>query len=330
MALVTAMPIIGRWRAGHIFNVMIMIVMMLGIGGLTGLALYNDKTDPDFQASVKQAHEDEIRVAELAERPDGIPIEGAISLMRNDPKTQGPRIFARNCAPCHRYNGHDGTGREVAKIVKNSDGSSQRVIEPATATDLGKFGSAEWLKSVITDFKGTFAALENVKAKDGKGVAESSKHFLEGDMSQWSSSNVLRWRPESGNQESLADLVAFLQAQSDRPRRRDTAESPAPDAAAIQRGRAVFETGVLATGAIETSCIECHSLKPRGEDKVLGAGGDAPTLTGYAGADWLREFLINPGHEKFYGTYNAMPAFEKRLTPKDLDLLVRWMVGDYE
>lgn len=164
MLILTAMPIFGRWKLGHWFNIAFMMAMMVGIIGLTGLALKNDAKDPDFQAAVKQAHDDSERIKVLAERPDGIPLEGAVSLLRNDPLTQGPRLFARNCAPCHRYDGHDGTGREVAKIV-TKDGVKTRELEQATATDLGKFGTQEWLKSVITDYAKTFAPLSNAVRK---------------------------------------------------------------------------------------------------------------------------------------------------------------------
>lgn len=323
MAILAALPIIGRWRAGHVMSVLFMMVMMLGIAGLTGLALYNDANDLDFQASVKQAHVEAIRVEELAERPAGIPLEGAVSLLRSDPKTQGPRLFARNCAPCHRYNGHDATGHEVVKIVeKEKHGPKERIVEKLTATDLGNFGSSEWIKSVVTDFKGTFAALENVKNKEGN-VAESSKHFLEGEMASWSTSHAQHWRVKE-NEQALSDLVAFLHSQGQRR------GAPGISDEAPKRGRQIFETGKLPVGKFEMNCIDCHSLQPIGEDKLLGEVGAGPTLTNYGGERWLREFLSNPGHEKYYGSNNAMPAFGGRLLDKELDLLVRWMVGDYD
>lgn len=322
MTVLVAMPILGRWRAGHAFNVAFMMLMMLGIVGLTALALKNDSADPDFLAAVQQAHDDGVRVEALAKRPEGIPLEGAVSLLRADPKAQGPRLFARNCAPCHRYNGHDGTGRELVKIVKKDDGTKERVKENATATDLGHFGSPEWIKGVITDFKGTFSALENVKDKDGK-LAESSKHFLEGDMSGWSASHAQHWRVKE-NEQALTDLVAFLYSQGQRP------GAPGISDESPKRGRQIFETGKLSVGEFETKCLDCHSLQPIGEDKLLGEVGTGPTLTSYGGDRWLREFLKNPGHEKFYGSNNVMPAFGERLTEKELDLLVRWMVGDYD
>ncbi|TXT17395.1 MAG: ubiquinol-cytochrome c reductase cytochrome b subunit [Planctomycetota bacterium] len=297
MAVLVAMPILGRWRAGHVFNVVFLMLTMLGIVGLTALALKNDAADPDFIAAVQQAHDDSIRIEKLAERPAGIPLEGAVSLLRADPQSQGPRLFARNCAPCHRYDGHDGTG---------------------------KFGTPEWTKAVLSDFKGTFAALENVKDKDDKTkVAESSKHFLEGEMASWSSSHAQHWRVKE-NEQALSDLAAFLYSQSQRR------GAPGISDESPKRGRQIFETGKLPVGEFETKCLDCHSLQPIGEDKLLGEIGAGPTLTSYGGERWLRDFLSNPSHEKFYGSNNAMPAFGERLTEKELDLLVRWMVGDYE
>ncbi|MBC7819364.1 MAG: cytochrome b N-terminal domain-containing protein, partial [Planctomycetaceae bacterium] len=273
MAILAAMPIIGRWKAGHAFNVIFLFVMMVGIIGLTGLALKNDAADPDFTAAVRQAHEDSVRIEELAARPEGIPLEGAVSLLRADPKAQGPRLFARNCAPCHRYNGHDGTGRDVVKIVINNDGTKGRVKENATATDLGNFGSPEWIKAVITDFKGTFAAFGNLKDKENQ-VVPALKHFLEGDMSEWSASHALHWRAQK-NEQALADLVAFLHSQGQRR------GAPGISDESPKRGRQIFETGKLPVGKFETNCIDCHSLQPIGEDKLLGEVGAGPTLTSY-------------------------------------------------
>ena len=126
------------------------------------------------------------------------------------------------------------------------------------------------------------------------------------------------------NEQALADIVAFLHSQSQRR------GAPGISDEAPKRGRQIFETGKLPVGKFETNCIDCHSLQPIGEDKLLGEIGAGPTLTNYGGEHWLREFLSNPGHEKYYGSHNAMPAFGGRLLDKELDLLVRWMVGDYE
>ena len=44
---------------------------------------------------------------------------------------------------------------------------------------------------------------------------------------------------------------------------------------------------------------------------------------------WLKAFIRDPS--KFYGDKNQMPAYNHdALNDRDLDLLVRWMTGDYE
>ena len=73
-------------------------------------------------------------------------------------------------------------------------------------------------------------------------------------------------------------------------------------------------------------------MKAVGETESLGdgAGSGYPTLTGYAGSDWLKRFLRTPGHADFYGDNNVMLAFDTlRLSDDELDLLVKWMTGDY-
>ena len=46
----------------------------------------------------------------VATEPWSLPTEGALALLANDPLTQGPRLFASQCASCHTYSGHDGLG----------------------------------------------------------------------------------------------------------------------------------------------------------------------------------------------------------------------------
>ncbi|MCH8221167.1 MAG: cytochrome c, partial [Proteobacteria bacterium] len=54
----------------------------------------------------------------------------------------------------------------------------------------------------------------------------------------------------------------------------------------------------------------------------------APTRPGYAGRDWLKAFIEDPG--KHYNMdNNFMPAFKEQLTEKEINLLVRWMIKDY-
>jgi hypothetical protein len=69
-----------------------------------------------------------------------------------------------------------------------------------------------------------------------------------------------------------------------------------------------------------------------------GTLDSAPDLTGFASRDWLRGFISDPNHERFYGKGNdRMPAFaahpddpaKNQLTQRELDLLIEWLRGEW-
>jgi len=153
-------------------------------------------------------------------------------------------------------------------------------------------------------------------------------------MASWSESNKAKLQ-DPANAESYKALVEFVVAQSGRTNLtagtgHATGVQAPIDEKLAKLGREVFVTGKLANGSLD-SCIDCHAMLPVGETELLGSTGTgAPTLTGYAGKEWLTGFLKNPGHVDYYGSeYNIMPAFEATMTEQELALLVDWMVGDY-
>jgi ubiquinol-cytochrome c reductase cytochrome b subunit len=313
------MPILGRWKAGHAFNVCFLFVLMAGIAGLTGLAVYEDRHNSDFQIAVGEADRTGERAVDLARRPDMIPVAGAVTLLRDDPLSQGPKIFAANCSSCHRYNDTDGTGRKVTVAAKESQSSESsaetRVEAPATAADLGDFGSREWIRAVLLDFKKHFAPLR--QAVDKK-VAEDL--LDNGEMADWSETNKTLLN-DPANKQSLDALVEFLASQSGR-----LAQTPEQKALA-EKGRAIFETGALAKGKLSANCVDCHSIAAAGAKK--GKESSAPSLAGYGSIDWLKRFIAEPGAPGNYGEHNHMPAFQNRLSDREAGLLVRWLGGDY-
>lgn len=320
MTVLVLMPLIARWKLGHRVNVGFMWVVTVGIIYLTGLAWYEDnysEEGSDFRAAVAKAHADGVRVRDLAQRPEGIPAEGAVSLLQNDPMLQGPKIFAENCAACHRYNGHDGMGNQVVE----TDADGNRVPAQPTAADLGNFGSRDWLRAVLTDYKSHFAPLANAR---WEGESVGDLYLEEGEMADWSEEHrEMLLKP--ANRESLDALIEFLISQSGR------SDIPPVDETLVAKGREIFEYGELADGEFSTSCIDCHALKPTDEEEVLGYPGAAPVLTQYASSPWLKQFIANPSDEANYGygEKNAMPAFGERLSERQMNLLVDWMVGDY-
>ena len=125
MLVVFLIPFTNRWRRGHAFSVAFLCVVMIAAGILFALAKLSDAHDPDYQTAVKDAEAKAARVKLLA-LSQGIPPEGALALLQRDPLTQGLRLFARNCAGCHRFNGGDGTGQPV----KDPPSASDLVVSP--------------------------------------------------------------------------------------------------------------------------------------------------------------------------------------------------------
>ncbi len=134
MTLLFAMPFLGKWKLGHRFNLGLIAVIIAGAGLLTVQALREDQTKPEYRAAVEQAAREARRVKELA-HTRGIPVTGAAALLRTDPLIQGPKLFAKNCASCHRYEGHDGLGLAVK--------------DPQSAPELKNFASRDWIAGLL-------------------------------------------------------------------------------------------------------------------------------------------------------------------------------------
>ena len=321
-----AMPLIARWRAGHRFNVIFLGGLLAGATFLTWEARQEDRANPEFQVSLQRAERDAARVVALVEQGGGIPPEGAASMLRMDPLTQGPRLFARNCASCHRWDGHDGLGQErteeavaVAgdswaslaaarqsteahlralnpRVAEVTAGTRLRLPEPVSAPDLAGFGSRAWLAGMLDPAQ--VAGLHyygGTKFKDGKMV----KYVRE---------KVAAFTP--AQRASLQQAILAVSAEAGLPAQ---AAADARDAASIEAGRkAVRDLG----------CTDCHAFRQRDEDAT------APDLTGWGSREWLVGIITDPSHERFYGRRNdRMPKFgvDGVLSPAAVGQLADWL-----
>jgi ubiquinol-cytochrome c reductase cytochrome b subunit len=135
----------------------------------------------------------------------------------------------------------------------------------------------------------------------------------------------------------LAELTTEQQQQRDRIIAALSAEAALPgqreqDAQAARDGSLEQGREAAATAIKDQACTDCHKFRDAGEL------GSAPDLTGYGTREWLRGFLADPQHERFYGPKgnDRMPSFaphpedpgKNLLTDHDLDMLVRWLRGD--
>lgn len=214
VGLMFAMPVLGQWKLGHRFNLVFIFGGLAGAGLLTWMAIKQDKNDPNFQRALKDSHQQSARIIELAKAPTGIPVTGAAALLREDPLIQGPKLFAKNCASCHRYDGHDGEGNPVK--------------DPQSAADLKGFASRQWLSGLLDPAKvDSLHYFGGTKFKDGK-------------MVKWVKKNA----DEPKEQEQLKKVIAALSAEAQLKSQRD---DDARDADLIKQGRELLRGDVACT-----------------------------------------------------------------------------------
>ncbi len=235
MAVLAAMPYIANWKLGHRFNLGFLWVMLAGVGVLTFLAMRADRSNPEYAIAVHAAERDNKRVVELAQSPDGIPVAGAVTLLRNDAFTQGPKIFAKSCASCHRFDGHDALGGQPK--------------DPQSAADLKGFASREWITGLFDPQR--IVSLHyygGTKLKDGKMVK-----FVQEDVASFKDEEKVLL------QKAIVALSAEAQLKSQRARDRVD--------------EALIEQGTKALIGDKMGCMECHKFHDSGENSAPNLTG---------------------------------------------------------
>jgi ubiquinol-cytochrome c reductase cytochrome b subunit len=185
-AILMLMPFLGHWRLGHRFNLFVLFAGLAGFGYLTAVAFTKDARDPHYAAAVAVAKQDAARAKELARLSQGIPTEGALALLREDPLTQGPRLFAAECASCHSYAGHDGLGAPVKEQSApdlagvGSRNGLRGFMDPAQIETLKYFGGTVFVKPKGSDKKSKMVRLilDDVPAHSAEEKAQLEKMIL--------------------------------------------------------------------------------------------------------------------------------------------------------
>ena len=351
VGLICLMPFIGRWKLGHVFNIGIIFVFLGGAGALTYLAKQEDVTGPNsatYLRGVLADTRDADRVTALA-KARGIETT-ALSLLKDDPKTQGARLFAQHCASCHRYDGHDGLGVELPKAGTLAELQSR-------TTMLSRFASAdavhpEWLarKSATNEWQtvqsvldekteGVFDVIAGIQLQEKQSAPDlkdfatqqwirdlldpdkyiSARYFggtTHRDGAMYKKFLNRKVRKYAADEREMLDAIAVaLSAEAKLPSQVATDQT---SVALIKQGIAYLEDDI--------GCIDCHAFGEPDPD------ADGPDLTDYGSRQWIIDFVKNPGHEKFYPENNdRMPAFgvKKILTDNEIGLIADWLRGDY-
>jgi len=284
-----------------ILRCVLVLVVGGGVIGLTVISLQRDYHDEHYQDAVAESAQLSRRALTLAGQL-AIPPEGAVTLLRNDPKTQGPRLYKRHCASCHPYTSADNSAAQGEGIAS----------EDPTAPNLYGFGSADWIAGMLDPEKiASEHYFGNTLMADGDMVSAITDAF------------------DLEDEEEIADLHEQMQkvaralaAEAARP---EWEQADVRDAEIIEAGKELL-IGDLA-------CIDCHKFGDEGEL------GDAPDLTGYGSREWLEGMISDPNGERFYADdrNDRMPAFAEdpvhtdgnQLSPKELHLLTDWLLGQW-
>jgi ubiquinol-cytochrome c reductase cytochrome b subunit len=275
------------------------LVVLLGVGawgGLTALSYLRDWKDADYLASSRATEAISARARELADRAP-LPPEGAAALLRNDPKTQGPWLFARHCAECHAHTDPNGLGIAAS--------------EPS-APNLYGFATPEWISGMLDPNRIVSEHFfGQTKFAEGEMVSKIQELFDGLDEAE-----AAKMRDE------LKLVAQALSAEAALPR---SAAADHDAQAPIAAGRELL-TGKLA-------CTDCHKFGDKG---ALGSApdltgyGSREWLLGMIANPQHDRFY--PGDRN-----DRMPAFAEDtehpernlLSPRELQLLVDWLRGDW-
>ncbi len=296
--LYLAMPFIGRTLAGHVFNLLAAFGLLAAAAVLSWIALAHDRDNAAHQASLRAEAETAQRVRQLIQAK-GIPPTGALALLWDDPKTQGPKLFKQHCASCHDYNG----------------GPAPILSEKPSAPDLYGLASVPWLTGFLDRKQLTFNPPAEELSPTNRPKYFGNTKFRDGKMAAF-----LR-----------DDLPEVLKDIDDGPAQfKKLIEARAAEASA-KPGHKPPEDVLALFEDFTCTSSGCHHFHGQGQL------GTAPDLTGYGSREWLIGIISDPAHKRFYGARNdRMPSYapagqpdQHILTPRQVEMLADWLRGQW-
>lgn len=297
MLLLMAWPLVDRLfsrRLSAIVRATMVVVGLSGFLALTAISIDRDRKDENYQESVREARRLSARAVVLADR-DGIPPEGAASLLRTDPQTQGPRLFASYCASCHSHT--DAAGYGI-------------VAEEVSASNLYQFASRAWIRGLL----------------DPKQI--SSDHYFgatphaDGEMVEVVEDYLIDLgEDEKKRLEAVIVALSFEAALPYQEKEDQKAESEG----LVEEGVEAFSFSF----ADSYACTDCHLMGDEGEESApdLTGYGSEKWLIEFLSDPADERFYGASGEEvgmpSFYDKPHA--PLSNRMSMEDIRLLVRWL-----
>jgi ubiquinol-cytochrome c reductase cytochrome b subunit len=249
-----------------------------------------------FLEASRQAKADAARAIELAGRPEKIPPAGMLELVRHDPKSQGPRLFAQHCASCHAH-------------VDPLTVDAEAVIAKSSAANLYAFGSASWMQGLLDPAQVAGPAyFGNTAHKDGDMV-----NFVQNDLT-----DEATW-PKA----DIAAVVAAMAAEA--------GTSPPKDLVGlvdivglVDRGRKLV--------ASDDRCGGCHHFRDNstalGSAPDLAGWGGREWLVGII-TDPTHEQFYGDNNDRMPSFGKAAEGALPPLTREQIGLIADWLRGEW-
>jgi len=287
--LLAAMPVIARARRGHLFNVVVLGALVIGLVCLTFASYRHDYQSEDYLAALAEGQQQAARVEQLTAAPSGIPVAGALSLLRDDPKTQGPVLFGQHCASCHEYAG-GGEGTDIT-------------AEEPSAPNLYGFATENWIAGFLDPKRITGPEyFGNTAFKDGTMV-----NFVQGN---------LRELVDELGKEEFQKMVAALAEEANF----DTAR---PDDEIDEDTRFLFEDFTC------TDCHKYHDSGDLGGAPDLTGYGSREWLMGIISDPTDRRFYRSDNDRMPAYAEDLQNPENNILTGRQVEMLADWMRGKW-
>jgi ubiquinol-cytochrome c reductase cytochrome b subunit len=288
------MPFWAGTKAGHALNVLLTAGLLVAITALTVESKRVDSADPGVQASLADEEEAAVRVKELI-RGQGIPAGGALSLLWDDPKSQGPKLFKQHCASCHDFSNAEGEGI---------------LAEKPTSPNLYGYASVDWLAGLTDPKQISYVPAQLTKTDRPRYFGATA--FKKSDMAGFVKDNLKEIKKDAGEEEYRKMLAAVASETHRRP-----GEKPPEDV----------------KQAIEDfTCADCHRFYDRGN---LGAAPDLTGfasrewLIGII-SDPTQKRFYGAKNDRMPAYAPSPDAPEKNiLTTRQIEILADWLRGQW-
>jgi len=242
-----------------------------------------------LDASV-QAEADAARSIELAGRPERIPPAGMLELIRNDPLSQGPKLFAQHCVSCHSH-------------VDPAAPNAASLVAKASAANLHGFGTAAWMRGLLDPKQVAGPAyFGNTAHKEGDMV-----NFVQNDLA-----DTATWTPD--------DVEAVIAAMAE-----EAGLAAAGTASAlVEKGR-----GLIADGDRCGSChtFRDNGVAAGSAPDITG-WGSREWLVGII-TDPTHERFYGDSNDRMPSFGKAEEGAAPMLSRRQVEMIADWLRGDW-